>query len=186
LKPHCVALAVQAVVAKVYKSLLPHQEALGFSMAPAKACLSQRPVAGWDLQESLQTAVIKTLTGSSTGTASCSSSSGPSTAHAGTQGQLQGQQGWMCLSRHKLVGSNLLVAVPGQVSTALFVELEVVFDAGNKGMLLIVHAAGGFMAACARVCAAAACMHSSSLHAVCLQQQRRSLSPPLHTYRDTQ
>lgn len=143
----CVVLAAQAVVAKVYKSLLPHQKAVGFSMAPAKACLSQKPVAGWDLQEALQTAFIKTLTGSSTGTASSSSSSSPSTTPADTQGQLQGQQGWMCLSRHKLVDTNLLVAVPGQVSTALFAELEVVFDAGNKGMLLIVHAAGRWMPA---------------------------------------
>jgi hypothetical protein len=51
-------------------------------------------------------------------------------------------QGWMCLSRRKLLRYNLLEAVPGQVSTAPFVELEVKHDAASKGMLLMVHAAG--------------------------------------------
>lgn len=183
----CAVLAAQAVVAKVYKSLLPHQEAVGFSMAPAKACLSQKPVAGWDLQEALQTAVVKTLTGSSTGTASSSSSSSlPSTTPADPQGQLQGQQGWMCLSRHKLVGSNLLVAVPGQVSTALFAELEVVFDAGNKGILLIVHAAGAWMAACICSCETVpACTAAASMQYACSSSASVLLCHCCHTCIDT-
>lgn len=138
----------QSVVAKVYKSLLPHQTTLGYAMAPAKACLSQKPVAAWDLQESLQTAVIKTLTGCSSGT--------PTSANTSTQGASSGtqptalaaaaagpgQRGWMCLSRHKLMGCNLLAANPGQVCTTHFVDLEVKYDAGNKGVLLIITAAG--------------------------------------------
>lgn len=131
--------AKQAVVAKVYKSLLPHQAQVGFTMAPAKACLNQKPVAAWDLEESLRTAVIKTLTGCSSGTASSTSTD---TTHAGTASG--GNQAWMCLSRRKVVAANMLTAPPGEVSTAAFVEQEVKYDAGHKGLLLIVHAAGGW------------------------------------------
>lgn len=142
--------ARQSVVAKVYKSLLPYQNTLGYSMAPAKACLSQKPVAAWDLQESLQTAVIKTLTGCSSGTPTStrcgSSTQGPSSEHQPTASAgaaaVPGQQGWMCLSRHKLMACDLLAATPGQVCTSHFVELEVKYDAGNQGVLLIVTAAG--------------------------------------------
>lgn len=130
---------MQTVVAKVYKSLLPHQASVRFTMAPAKACLSQKPVAAWDLEESLQTGVIKTLTGCSSGTPSCTNSTAPDHRSAAS-GQ---PHSWMCLSRRKLAGTNLLTAAPGEVSTAAFVELEVKHDAGNKGLLLIVHAAGG-------------------------------------------
>lgn len=107
-------------------------------MAPAKACLSQKPVAAWDLEESIQTAVIKTLTGCSSGTPTNSTSSN-SNDPMETAGPAPG---WMCLSRRKLLRYNLLAAAPGQVSTAPFVELEVKHDAASKGMLLMVHAAG--------------------------------------------
>jgi hypothetical protein len=133
----------QAVVAKVYKSLIPHQAAVGYSMAPAKSCLSQKPVAAWDLEESLQTAVIKTLTGCSSGTPTTSSTTS-SNSNDPVQITAPAQApGWMCLSRRKLLRCNLLAAAPGQVSTAPFVELEVKHDAASKGLLLMVHAAGG-------------------------------------------
>jgi hypothetical protein len=133
---------MQAVVAKVYKSLLPHQASVGFTMAPAKACLSQKPVAARDLEESLQTAIIKTLTGCSSGTASTTSTDTTATDTAGTASGGRGSQEWMCLSRRKVIGTNMLTAPPGEVSTAAFVEQEVKYDAGTKGLLLIVHAAG--------------------------------------------
>jgi hypothetical protein len=40
------------------------------------------------------------------------------------------------------MGCNLLAANPGQVCTTHFVDLEVKYDAGNKGVLLIITAAG--------------------------------------------
>lgn len=137
----------QTVVAKVYKSLLPHQSAVGYSMAPAKACLSQKPVAAGDLAESLQTAVIKTLTGCSSGTPpNSSTATTPATAATAAvsteAAAADAPPVWMCLSRHKVVGSNLLAAAPGVLSTAPFAEMEVKFDAAGKGLLLIIHAAG--------------------------------------------
>lgn len=129
----------------MYKSLLPHQAAAGYTMAAAKACLSQKPVAAWDLQDALQSAVIKTVTGSSSGVPTTNSITTAHVSAAGpdTQHQQQEQQvAWMCLSRRKLVGCDLLSAAPGQVVTTPFVELEVQMDAGSTDVLLLVHAAG--------------------------------------------
>lgn len=133
-------LCSKTVVAKVYMSLLPHQSAIGYTMAPAKACLSQKPVAAWDLEASLQTAVIKTLTGCSSGTPLYNSSSHSTMETAAAAPAAA----WTCLSRRKLVRCDLLSAPPGQVSTAAFAELEVKHDAACKGLLLLVHAAGGW------------------------------------------
>lgn len=125
------------MVAKVYKSLLPHQAAVGYSMAPAKACLSQSPVAGWDLAQALQTALAKTLTGSSSGVPSANAI----TAGADAAGQQQ-RPPWMCLSRKRLIRCDVLRSAPGELATATFAELEVTADAASRDMLLMVQAAG--------------------------------------------
>lgn len=174
---HGACILVQAVVAKVYKSLLPHQAAAGYSMAPAKSCLSQKPVAAWDLEETLQTAVIKTLTGCSSGTAAHHNNNSNSTTITSPAASAQdsltttaaaaaAQPVWMGLSRHKLVGSNLLAAIPGVVSTAPFVEMEAKYDAGGKGLLLLVHAAGKRFSTTA--CWACAGMVHAHKHAMCM------------------
>lgn len=60
-------LIMQAVVAKVYKSLMPHQSAVGFHLGDVKSCISLTPLGLWELHEALQAAVIKALTGNSSG-----------------------------------------------------------------------------------------------------------------------
>lgn len=60
-------MVTQAVVAKIYKSLMPHQTALGFQLGDVKSCISLAPLGLWELHEALQTALIKTLTGNSSG-----------------------------------------------------------------------------------------------------------------------
>lgn len=124
----------------MYKSLMPQQAALGFTLGDVKSCISLTPLGLWELHEALQTALIKALTGSSCGVCSSTArsalagraSAAETAAAAGAR-----QQQWTCLSRNKLIGCDLLACKPGQLSNAAMVEFEARGQQPNKALLLI-------------------------------------------------
>ncbi|KAF8056228.1 ttc30a [Scenedesmus sp. PABB004] len=126
-------LCPKDAAASVYKALMPHQEALGFSLGSVKACISLAPLGAWELHEVLHAAAVKALTGSSCGVPAGRGGSGSGDAPAGPQ--------WMGLSRGRLVSADLLAAPPGQLAAATLVEFEAQGVPPSK-LLLCVRSAG--------------------------------------------
>lgn len=145
----------QSAVKQVYKSLwdLRQQIGLGCIIGYPKSVISLGCLKLPELNDALQTAVIKALTGRSCGTCSNSNSSrsalagqasGGKPGAAAGAGAAARRQPWTCLSSTKLIGCDLLACKPGQLNTAAVVEVEArALDASSTKARLLIKSAGG-------------------------------------------
>jgi hypothetical protein len=125
----------------MFKALMPLQNTLGFALGDVKSCISLVPLGRWELNAALQTAVIKALTGNSTGTCRrCTAVPATPADAACSKSALDND--WMCLSKQKVVGCNIFKQPPGMLATTPFLEFEATAHTPNM-LLITVKAAGG-------------------------------------------
>eukprot|EP00775_Hariotina_reticulata_P011747 gene11747-11893_t len=129
-------LCQKSIAGKIFKGLMPLQNSLGFSLGDVKSCISLVPLSRWELSTALQTAVIKALTGNSTGACrNCTANTDVACSNSWLNDD------WMCLSKQKLIGCNVFQQPPGLLARAPFLEFEATAHGPNK-LLMTIKAAG--------------------------------------------